>query len=99
MSHPELGSLGGEIIAIIIDIADEGKQRGHDLIVGMLPGLFDKVLRFVEDALSTCGPHDNVAYWTEQTYEIIQKLERTPLLGQSLALSLATTVTPTPART
>ena len=99
MSHPELGSLGGEIIATIIDIADEGKQRSHDSIVGMLLELFNKVLHFVEDTLSVCGLYDNVAYWAEQTYEIVQKLERTPLLGQSLALSAATTVTPTLAQT
>ena len=43
MSNPELGSLGEEIIMGIIDIADEGKQRSHSSIVGVLPELFDKV--------------------------------------------------------
>ena len=71
MSHPELGSLGGEIIATIIDIADEGKQRSCDSIVSMLPGLFDKVVQFVEDALSVRGPNDGVAFWAEQTYKIV----------------------------
>src|SRR5271167_794374 len=75
--HPELGSLGVEIIAAIMDIVDEGKQRSRDSIVGMLPGLFDKLLHSVEDALSVRGPNDNVAYWAAQTYEIVQKLEKT----------------------
>ena len=98
MSHPELGSLGGEIIATIMDIADERKQRSHNSTVGMLPELFDKVLHFVENVLSTRGPHNNMTYWAEQTYKIIQKLERTPLPGWSLALSAVTTVTLTPTR-
>ena len=71
MSHPELGSLGGEIIATIMDIADKRKQRSHNSIVGMLLELFDKVLHFVEDVLSTYGPCNNVAYWAEQTYKIV----------------------------
>jgi hypothetical protein len=62
MSHPKLRSLGGEIITTIIDIADEGKQRGYNLIVGMLLRLFDKVLCFVEDALSTHSLYNNVVY-------------------------------------
>jgi hypothetical protein len=99
MSHPELGSLGGEIIATIMDIADDGKQRSHDSIVSMLPELFDKVVRFVEDALSVRGPNDNVAHWAEQTYEIVRKLEKTSLLGRSPAPSTTTTAVPTPART
>ena len=45
-----------------MDIADDGKQRSHDSIVSMLPELFDKVLRFVKDALSVRNPNDNVAH-------------------------------------
>jgi hypothetical protein len=97
MSNPELGSLGGEIIATIMDIADEGKQRSHNSVVSMLPELFDKVLHFVEDALSVRGLNDNAAHWAEQTYEIVRKLEKTSLLGRSPALSATTTVAPTPA--
>src|SRR5437016_7740641 len=99
MSHPELGSLGEEIIVTIIDITDEGKQRSHKSIVSMLPGLFDKMMCFVEDALLVHSPNDNVAFWAEQTYRIIQKLEKASLQGQSPALSVATTVTPAPAQT
>ena len=62
MSHPELGSLGGEIIATIMDIADKRKQRSHNSIVGMLLELFDKVLHFIKNVLSTCGLYDNVVY-------------------------------------
>jgi hypothetical protein len=62
MSHPELGSLGEEIIGAIMDIIDEGKQRSYSLIVSMLPGLFDKVVSFVSNALATRGPNDSVAY-------------------------------------
>jgi hypothetical protein len=94
MSHPKSGSLGGEIIVIIMDIAVEGKQRSHNSIVSMFLELFDKVLRFVEDPLLVRGPNDNVAFWAEQTYEIVPKLGRTSLLGLSPALSSATTATP-----
>jgi len=65
----------------------------------MLLELFDKVLEFVEDALSTRGPNDNVAHWSEQTYEIIRRLERrVALIPASPALSTATTAA-TPVRT
>ena len=99
MSHPELGSLGEEIIVTIMDITDKGKQRSHESIVSMLPGLFDKMVCFVEDALSVHSPNDNVAFWAEQTYGIVRKLEKASLQGQSPALSVATTVAPAPART
>ena len=49
MTHLELGSLGEEIIMDIMEIADEGK-------------LFEKVVRFVGDALAIRGPNDGVAY-------------------------------------
>ncbi len=65
----------------------------------MLPGLFDKMVCFVEDALSVHSPNDNVAFWAEQTYGIVRKLEKASLQGQSPALSAATTVTPAPVRT
>src|SRR5271167_1099239 len=91
MSHSKLGSLGGEIIATIIDIADKGKQRSCNSIVSMLLGLFDKVVQFVEDALLVHSLNNSVAFWAEQTYKIVQKLEKTSLLGQLLALSLAAT--------
>lgn len=53
MTHPELGSLGEEIIRDIMEITDEGKQRSNSSVVGVLPQLFDKVLSFVRDALAT----------------------------------------------
>jgi len=62
MTHPELGSLGAEIIQRILNITDGGGQRSDSSIVSMLPELFDKVLEFVEDALSTRGLNDNVAH-------------------------------------
>ena len=71
MSHPELGSLGGEIIATIIDIVDKGKQRSCNSIVSMLLELFNKVVQFVEDALLIYSPNNSVAFWAEQTYKIV----------------------------
>ena len=50
MTHPELGSLGEEIIRNIIEITDRGEQGSHSSIVGVLPQLFEKVLSFVGDA-------------------------------------------------
>jgi hypothetical protein len=54
MSLPELWSLGEEIIARIMGITDEGKQRSHS-IFGMLPELFNKVMDFIADSLETCS--------------------------------------------
>jgi hypothetical protein len=95
MSYLELGSLGEEIIKGIIDIVDKGKQRSHSLIVSMLPGLFDKVMSFVSDALATRGPNDSVVYWAEQTYGTVQRIKRkvASLQGQSPTLSIAITTT------
>lgn len=62
MTHPELGSLGEEIIKNIMEIADEGEQRSHPEIVGVLQRLFEKVLSFVRDALAVRVPNDGVAY-------------------------------------
>jgi hypothetical protein len=100
ISYSELGSLGEEIIGGIMDIADEGKQRSHSLIVGMLPGLFDKVMSFVSNVLAMRGPNDGVAYWAEQTYRTVQRIEKkvASLQGQSPTLSTATTAAATVGR-
>ena len=99
MSHPELGSLGGEIIERIIDIADEGKQRSCDSIVSMLLELFNKLLDFVDDALSTHGLSDNVAFWVEQTYKTIRRLERKVASLPASPAPCAVTAAATPVRT
>jgi len=70
MTHPELESLGTEIIENITYIIDEG-QRSANLIIDILLGLLDKVLKFIEDALSSHGLNDNVVYWSKQTYKIV----------------------------
>ena len=62
MSNLELGSLGEDIIKDIMEITEEGGQRSHSEIMDVLSQLFEKVLTFVEDALSTRGPNDEVAY-------------------------------------
>jgi hypothetical protein len=90
MSHPELGSLGGEIIEKIMELTDQGRQ-GVGFAFDALPELFDKVVDFVERALTTRGPNDSVAYWAEQTFDIVRRLEKRPLPSQSPALSTATT--------
>ena len=61
MTHPELGSLGTEIIENIIYIIDEG-QRSANSVIDILLRLLDKVLKFIKDALSSHGLNDNVAY-------------------------------------
>jgi hypothetical protein len=76
MTHFELGSLGEEIIKDIVEIAGEGEQRSYSSIVGSLPQLFEKVLKFVEDTLATRGANDGDAYLAEQTYEAMQKIEK-----------------------
>ena len=93
MTYPKLGSLGTEIIENIIYIIDEG-QRSANSVMDMLPGLLDKVLKFIEDALSSRGLNDNVVYWSEQTYGIVRRLERkVALMPASPPLSTATTAT------
>jgi len=75
MTHPELGSLGTEIIENIMYITDKG-QRSANSVIDIILGLLDKVLKFIEDVLSSRGPNNNVVYWSEQTYRIIRRLER-----------------------
>ena len=60
MSHPELGSLGGEIIGKIIELTDQGRQGSFAF--DALLELFDRMIDFVERALTTRGPNDSVAY-------------------------------------
>jgi hypothetical protein len=60
MSHLELGSLGGEIIKKIIELIDQGRQGSFAL--DALLELFNRVIDFVERALTTRGPNDSVAY-------------------------------------
>jgi hypothetical protein len=88
MAHLELGRLGEEIIRNIIEITDDGEQRSHSSIVGVLSQLFDKVLSFVEDALTARGPNDGVVYWAEQTYEAAQWIEKGSLCCRQVQLQL-----------
>ena len=61
MTHPELGSLGTEIIENIIYIIDEG-QRSANSVIDILLELLDKVLKFIEDVLSSHSLNNNVIY-------------------------------------
>jgi hypothetical protein len=49
--------------------------------------LFSKVLEFIGGALETRGPYDGVAYWVEQTFKVVQRIEKRP----SVALSTTPT--------
>jgi hypothetical protein len=53
-------------------------EEGISAIVEGLPGFLDKVGDFVRDTLSSCGPNDSVAYWVEQTFKAVQRIEQTP---------------------
>jgi len=61
MTHSELRSLGTKIIENITHIIDEG-QRSTNLIIDILLELLDKVLKFIEDILSTHNLNNNVVY-------------------------------------
>ena len=88
MTHPELGSLGTEIIENIMHITHEG-QRSANSVIDIILELLDKVLKFVEDTLSSRGLNDNVVYWSEQTYEIVRRLER-KVISMSILPPLST---------
>lgn len=75
-THPELGSQGETIIKAIMDISEQGPEAER-LLEG-LPGLFNQVVDFVGAVLAIRGPYDEVAHWAEQTYRIVQRLEKAP---------------------
>ena len=53
-------------------------EEGITTIVEGLPGFLDKVGDYVRDTLSLRGPNDSVAYWVEQTFKAVQRIEQTP---------------------
>src|SRR6202035_2798172 len=80
-THPELASLGEQIICNIQTLIEQGNKSctGDDFkaLAEQLPGFCDSVLGFVETVLATCGYYDNIAHWVEQIYKAVQKLENT----------------------
>jgi hypothetical protein len=76
-THPEISRRGNDILRDITQImAIEPDTEGIATLVEGLPGFFDKVSDFVRDTLSSRGPNDSVAYWTEQTFRAIQRIEK-----------------------
>ena len=77
MTHPELQRQGEQILKDIMDISEEG-NKGEDIqsFLERLPGLFEKMSDFIGATLSTRGPNDGVAYWAEQTYKAVQRIEK-----------------------
>jgi hypothetical protein len=80
-THPELASLGEQIIFRVQALIEQGNESctgdNFKALAEQLPGFCDSVLDFVETALATCGHYNNVAHWVEQTYKAVQKLEST----------------------
>ena len=89
-THPEIASQGQAIIEEIMKLSnpDNSWREGHcQGLLDRLPGLFDAVSNFVGATLAIRGPNDGVAYWAEQTYKAVQRLEQR-------APTPATTATP-----
>ena len=78
-THPQLFSRGNDILQSIMQIMSiTPTEEGISAIVEGLPGFLDKVGDFVRDTLSSRGPNDSVAYWVEQTFKAVQRIEQTP---------------------
>src|ERR1700730_5017261 len=80
-THPELASLGEQIIFRVQALIEQGNKSCTEddfkALAEQLPGFCDSVLDFVETALATCGHYNNIAHWVEQTYKAVQKLGST----------------------
>jgi hypothetical protein len=90
-THPEIASQGQAIIKEIIELSnpDNKWHEGHCKgLLDALPGLFDIVVDFISATLAIRGPNEVVAYWAEQTYKIVWRLEvRSPVMVAPLATS------------
>src|SRR5882757_7248002 len=77
-THPELYRLGERLLLDIIDITEEGDRlnRPGPLLIERLPDVLSRTTEFIEAALSTRGPNDRVAYWVEQTFKAVQRIEK-----------------------
>jgi hypothetical protein len=93
-THPELASLGEQIIFRVQALIEQGNKSstGDDFkaLAEQLPGFCDSVLDFVETALAICSYYNNVAHWVEQTYKAVQKLESTSSTAIATSTSLNT---------
>jgi hypothetical protein len=74
-THPELASLGEQIICNIQTLIEQrNKSYTEDdfkALAEQLPGFCDSVLEFVETVLATCGHYNNVAHWVKQIYKAV----------------------------
>ena len=78
-THPQLFRQGNDILQSIMQIMSiTPTEEGITAIVEGLPGFLDKVGDFVRDTLSSRGPNDSVAYWVEQTFKAVQRIEQLP---------------------
>jgi hypothetical protein len=87
-THPELASLGEQIIFRVQALIEQGNKSctGDDFkaLAEQLPGFCDSVLDFVETVLATHSYYNNIAHWVEQTYKAVQKL------GSTFSTAIAT---------
>ena len=62
----------------IMDITEEGERLNGPgpLLIKRLPDVLSRTTEFIEAALSTRGPNDGVAYWAEQTFKAVQRIEK-----------------------
>ena len=78
-TYLQLFSRGNNILQSIIQIISiTPTEEGITAIVEGLPGFLDKVGDYVQDTLSSRGPNDSVAYWVEQTFKAVQRIEQLP---------------------
>ena len=78
-THPQLFRQGNDILQSIMQIMSITlTEEGITAIVEGLPGFLDKVGDYVRDTLSSRGPNDSVAYWVEQTFKAVQRIEQLP---------------------
>ena len=78
MTHPELYCLGEQLLLDIMDIIEEGDRLNEPgpLLIERLPDVLSRTIEFIEATLSTRGPNDGVAYWAEQTFKAVQRIEK-----------------------
>jgi hypothetical protein len=78
-THPQLFPQGNDILQSIMQIMSiTPTEEGISAIVEGLSRFLDTVGDFVRDTLSSRGPNDSVAYWVEQTFKAIQRIEQMP---------------------
>ncbi len=84
-THLHLVSQGHTIIKAIKELLnlDNNQYKGtYSALIVQLLGLFDLVMEFVSALLIAHRLNDSVAYWAEQTFKAVQRIEkRTQVLG------------------